>query len=217
MLSVDIGIRFPGFSLEAAFNTESGITAISGPSGAGKTTLINAIAGMIRPERGQITIGERCLFSTQRNIHLAPEKRRIGYIYQDARLFPHLTVQQNLIIGRFFQGHPTNRALFDQIVDMLGIAPILTRRPHRLSGGEKQRVAIGRALLSEPALILADEPLAALDADRKAEILPYFESLRDLKQLPILYVTHQGEEIERLADQHIRLDAGRLQVLKSST
>ncbi len=208
MLDVDIRIALPEFSLHACFNAPNGITAICGPSGSGKTTLINALAGTVRPDQGHIRMDGAVFFCADSEICVPTEKRRIGYIFQDARLFPHMTVAQNLMVGRRFQHLPNDPALFHEIVQMLGIGSLLSRRPSRLSGGEKQRVAIGRALLAEPQLILADEPLSSLDAARKDEILPYFETLRDQKALPIVYVSHQPDELKRLANTTLTLDQG---------
>ncbi|MFV0411603.1 MAG: molybdenum ABC transporter ATP-binding protein [Paracoccus sp. (in: a-proteobacteria)] len=210
-LSVELRHDFPGLKLELAFQTGPGVTALFGRSGAGKTTLVNAVAGLLRPDQGRIIAGGTVLTDTARGIFLPPHQRRIGYVFQDARLFPHLNVRANLGYGARFaprSDRPDGRR-FDEIVNLLGIHALLDRRPGPLSGGERQRVALGRAILSAPHLLLMDEPLAALDEARKAEILPYLERLRDLG-LPILYVSHSLPEITRLADQVVMLDAGRL-------
>ena len=206
-LSVQISHQFDGFRLEVAFAAGPGVTALFGRSGAGKTTVINAVAGLLRPDQGRITTPSQTLLDTAQRINLAPHRRRVGYVFQDARLFPHLTVRQNLAYGRWFA--PTrDTAAFGRVVRMLDIAPLLARRPGTLSGGEKQRVAIGRALLADPQILLMDEPLAALDDARKAEILPYIEHLRDSTQIPILYVSHSVSEVARLATSVILLDRG---------
>ncbi|MGO1117388.1 molybdenum ABC transporter ATP-binding protein [Rhodovibrionaceae bacterium A322] len=185
-----------------------GLTAVFGRSGCGKTSLINMIAGLITPDSGRIQVGETLLFDSDAGIDLKPEERRLGYVFQESRLFPHLSVRDNLLYG-FKRTRPQDRKIhLDDIVDLLGIAELLTRRPHRLSGGEKQRVALGRALLSNPAALLMDEPLAALDHQRKEEVLPFIERLRDHFGLPILYVSHSMEEIMRLADSMMLISEG---------
>lgn len=206
-LSVDIRHPLANFTLTAAFEAEPGVTAIFGQSGAGKTTLINAVAGMLRPAEGRIALDGR-VFSDD-STFVPPHRRRIGYVFQDGRLFPHLTVRQNLLYGRWFARGKADPA---RIVTLLGIGALLDRRPARLSGGEKQRVAIGRALLSSPRLLLLDEPLAALDEGRKAEIMPYLERLRE-EGLPILYVSHSVAEVVRLASRVVLLDAGRVRAI----
>jgi molybdate transport system ATP-binding protein len=209
-LSVAIRHRFPGFALDAAFEAPAGITVLFGRSGCGKTTVVNAVAGLVRPDEGRITVDGRCLLDTARGIAVPPHRRRLGCIFQEGRLFPHLTVRQNLRYGAWFAPRDAGRDEFGRVVELLGIGHLLDRRPGALSGGEKQRVAIGRALLARPALILADEPLAALDDARKAEILPYFERLRDDGAVPILYVTHAVSEVARLATTVVALEAGRV-------
>ena len=208
-LQVALQHRFPGFVLEVDFAAPSGVTAIFGRSGSGKTTVINAVAGLLRPNRGKVTAGGVVLLETEAGVNLPPHRRRIGYVFQDARLFPHLTVRQNLLYGRWFAPGTTGPD-FDRIVELLGIAPLISRRPGALSGGEKQRVAIGRAILSNPRLLALDEPLAALDEARKAEILPYLERLRDELGLPILYVSHSVAEVARLATTLVVMEAGRI-------
>ena len=210
MLQVAVKHSFPGFTLDAAFTAPPGLTVLFGRSGSGKTTLINAVAGLLRPDEGRIAAGDWVLLDTAQGIRLRPHKRHLGYVFQEGRLFPHLSVRQNLAYGAWFAPKDAPRADMDRVVEMLGIGPLLDRRPAALSGGEKQRVAIGRALLSAPRLILADEPLAALDDARKAEILPYFERLRDEVSVPILYVSHSASEVARLATTVIALDAGRV-------
>lgn len=209
MLSVALSHRFGDFALDLTFDAPAGVTALFGRSGSGKSSVINAVAGIFRPDQGRITLGETVLTDTARGLMLPPHRRRMGYVFQDGRLFPHLTVRQNLSYGRWFTPAPKG-VEFDRIIDLLGIAPLLHRRPAALSGGEKSRVAIGRAILSNPRLLLMDEPLAALDEGRKAEILPYLERLRDELALPILYVSHSLAEVARLATTVILMEGGRV-------
>ena len=209
-ITVDVALRRGDFALEAAFAAGKGLTALFGRSGSGKTTLIDLIAGLVRPDRGRITAGGHVLVDTDARIFLPPHRRRVGVVFQDARLFPHLSVAQNLAYGRVFARLPHDKAEFDAVTGMLGIAPLLARQPAGLSGGERQRVAIGRALLAKPRLLLMDEPLAALDEARKAEILPYIERLRDEAGVPIVYVSHSVAEVARLAATLVVLDAGRV-------
>ncbi|MEP2716516.1 molybdenum ABC transporter ATP-binding protein [Pseudophaeobacter sp.] len=211
MLSVALRQKLSEFSLEISFEAPPGVTVLFGGSGSGKTTVVNAVAGLNRPETGHVALNDRVLFDLDRGIWLPPHRRRIGYIFQEGRLFPHLTVQQNLLFGRWFAPKGAAREDLDRIVTMLGIAPLLSRQPGDLSGGEKQRVAIGRALLASPDLILADEPLAALDEARKEEILPYFERLRDEVKIPVLYVSHSAAEVARLATSVVVLQDGKVQ------
>ena len=210
MLEVAIRHAFTGFALDVAFRAPPGVTVLFGRSGSGKTTVVNAVAGLLMPDAGRIASGDWTLLDTGRGVRLAPHRRRIGYVFQDGRLFPHLTIRQNLAYGARFAPRDAPREDMGRIVDLLGIGPLLDRRPGALSGGERSRVAIGRALLSAPRLILADEPLAALDDARKAEILPYFERLRDEVNVPILYVSHAPFEVARLATTVVALDAGRV-------
>lgn len=209
-LSVALRHLFAGFDLDVAFDAPPGLTVLFGPSGSGKTTVINAVAGLLQPQSGRIAVDDLVLLDTATRRALPPHRRRIGYVFQDARLFPHLSVRQNLTYGQWFAPRDAPRANLPRIVEMLGLGPLLSRRPGALSGGEKQRVAIGRALLSAPRLILADEPLAALDDARKAEILPYFERLRDEVAVPILYVSHAASEVARLATTVVALRQGRV-------
>ena len=210
MLSVRVGHRFGSFVLDAAFDSAGGLTALFGRSGAGKTSLINAIAGLLRPERGHIVIDGEVLSDTERGIFVPPRRRHIGYVFQEGRLFPHLTVKQNLLYGRWFAPRGGGGAEIDRVIELLGVGPLLARRPANLSGGEKQRVAIGRALLARPRLLVMDEPLASLDEARKTEILPYIERLRDTAGVPIVYVSHQVAEVARLATTLVVLDEGRV-------
>ncbi|POP49365.1 molybdenum ABC transporter ATP-binding protein [Superficieibacter electus] len=184
----------------------SGITAIFGVSGAGKTSLINAISGLTRPEQGRIVLNGRVLNDAQKGICLSPDKRRVGYVFQDARLFPHYKVRGNLRYGMA----KSMAGQFDKLVELLGIAPLLDRLPGSLSGGEKQRVAIGRALLTAPELLLLDEPLASLDIPRKRELLPYLQRLAREINIPMLYVSHSLDEILHLADNVLVLEAGQV-------
>ncbi|PZX17798.1 molybdate transport system ATP-binding protein [Palleronia aestuarii] len=215
MLSVQLRHAFPGFSLDLSFEAPAGVTILFGRSGSGKTSVVNAVAGILTPDAGRIAVGDAVLLDTARGIRVRPHRRRIGYVFQDARLFPHLTVRQNLRYGAWFAPKDAPRGDFAGVVDLLGIGHLLDRRPSALSGGETSRVAIGRALLSAPRLILADEPLASLDAARKAEILPYLERLRDAATVPILYVTHSVSEAARLATTVVALKNGRLADLGS--
>jgi molybdate transport system ATP-binding protein len=209
-LLVDVSHRAGDFALEAAFESTGRLTALFGPSGSGKTTLVNVLAGLVAPRQGRVVVDGRTLLDTSRRVFVPAHRRRVGYVFQDARLFPHMSVRANLTYGRFFVAKSERRADFDAVVAMLDIAPLLDRRPASLSGGEKQRVAIGRALLASPQLILMDEPLASLDEARKGEILPYVERLRDEAKVPIVYVSHSVAEVARLATDIAVLERGRL-------
>jgi molybdate transport system ATP-binding protein len=210
-LDVTLRRRLGDFRLDAAFRVERpGVTALFGPSGAGKTTVVNSIAGLMRPDAGRIVLDGEILLDTSARIFVPVQLRRTGYVFQDARLFPHMSVEKNLRFGWRRTGRRAAQPEFDAIVDLLGLEALLGRRPGRLSGGEKSRVALGRALLAAPRLLLLDEPLAALDAARKAEILPWLERLRDHARLPMIYVTHSVDEVARLADAMIVLEAGRV-------
>ena len=208
MLELDLTTNIGGFKISAAFQVESGIAALFGPSGAGKTTLINMLAGLQRPDRGRIAIDDTVLFDSAHGIDLAPEQRRLGYVFQESRLFPHMTVAGNLYYGRRLIPKNIASVDFDTVVDLLALSPLLDRRPKTLSGGERQRVAIGRALLAAPRLLLMDEPLANLDAPRRAEILPFIERLRRQFDISIVYVSHNMDEIVRLADQLVVMADG---------
>ena len=209
MLSVDIEKQLGPFHVAAKFDTRSGVTALFGSSGSGKTTIVNMIAGLLEPDRGIITLDGKDLFNSQKRINLPPYRRGIGYVFQEGRLFPHMNVRANLDYGRRMSGHKRDVAIFDRVVDLLGIAHLLSRRTATLSGGERQRVAIGRALLMQPRLLLLDEPLASLDSDRKDEIFPYLERLRDQSHVPMVYVSHSAGEIRRIANTVVRLENGR--------
>jgi molybdate transport system ATP-binding protein len=209
-LGVAIDHRLGGFHLAVDFTAGSGLTALFGRSGAGKTSLINVIAGLIRPDRGRVEIDGDVLTDTATRRFVPPHRRRIGYVFQEGRLFPHLSVRRNLLYGARFAAGPKNTGEFDQIVALLGIGELLARRPENLSGGEKQRVAIGRALLARPRVLVMDEPLASLDEGRKAEILPFIERLRDEIRTPIVYVSHSIPEVARLATTLVVLSDGRV-------
>ena len=209
MLSVDVEKRLGEFALQARFEAPGGATALFGPSGAGKTSIINMVAGLTRPDRGRIVLDGETLFDAAARINVPAWRRRIGVVFQEGRLFPHLSVKHNLDYGRWMSGHAADAAAFAHVVELLDIGPLLARRPGRLSGGERQRVAIGRALLMRPRLLLLDEPLASLDAARKGEILPYLERLRDEARVPIVYVSHDAREVERVATRVVTMEAGR--------
>lgn len=209
MLKVALRHRFAGFDLDAEFEAPAGVTALFGHSGSGKTTVVNAVAGLLAPDAGRIELDGTVLFDRATGRNLPAHRRRIGYVFQDARLFPHLTVRQNLLYGRWLRGGGGADDLA-RVVGLLGLEALLPRRPQGLSGGEKSRVAIGRALLSHPRLLLMDEPLASLDEARKLEILPYLERLRDAGGVPILYVSHSMAEVARLATTIVVLEAGRI-------
>ncbi len=211
MIEVDVRRRHGAFALDARFNTDTGdqggVTVLFGQSGAGKTSLVNLLAGLDRPDAGRIVIGGAVLFDFETGIDLPPEQRRLGYVFQDGRLFPHLSVLRNLTYGMKQGDGPV---ALETAVGLLDLGALLDRRPATLSGGEKQRVAIGRALLANPRLLLMDEPLASLDAARKNEILPFIEQLRDETGIPIVYVSHALDEVIRLADTLVLLSDGKV-------
>jgi molybdate transport system ATP-binding protein len=213
ILEVDAERNLGPFRIAARFRAEGGVTALFGPSGSGKTALVHLLAGLLRPDRGRIAIDGEPLVDTERRIFVAPHRRRLGCVFQDARLLPHLTVRQNLLYGHWLAPARGRYAALDPVVELLGIAHLLGRRPGKLSGGERQRVAIGRAWLASPRLLLMDEPLASLDADRREEILPYLERLRDEVKLPMVYVSHALDEVVRLATRIVLLGEGSVQAV----
>jgi molybdate transport system ATP-binding protein len=211
MLRVSVRKRRGDFTLQAAFAAPTpGVTALFGPSGSGKSTLVDIISGLLSPDEGEVRLGDTLLTDTRLAASLPVERRRIGYVFQDARLFPHLSVTGNLRYGAQRAGPDTPVIVFDEVVSLLGLGGLLHRRPRELSGGEKQRVALGRALLSQPQLLLLDEPLGSLDLARRQEVLPYLEALRDRLSIPMVYVSHEFEEVLRLATHLVLLDAGRV-------
>jgi molybdate transport system ATP-binding protein len=210
MLRVDVSKRLGEFTLEASFTSEGRVTGLFGASGAGKTSLINMIAGLVKPDRGTIALDGETLDDSAKGLHVPPYRRRIGYVFQDARLFPHLNVSQNLDYGRRMNHLDRDPAQQKRVIDLLDIGSLLDRRPGKLSGGERQRVAFGRALLSKPRLLLLDEPLGALDEERKREILPYLVRLRDEAGIPMVYVSHDAAELRQLATQIVMLKGGRI-------
>ncbi|WP_316976710.1 molybdenum ABC transporter ATP-binding protein [Shumkonia mesophila] len=210
MLEVDVRRRAGSFLLDARFCADVGLTALFGRSGSGKTSLVDTLAGLNRPDEGRIVIDGHTLFDSKAGIDLPPERRRLGYVFQEARLFPHLSVAGNLTYGMKLTPPAERHQDFDRVVDLLDLRAHLRRRPATLSGGEKQRVAIGRALLASPRILLMDEPLASLDAARKAEILPFIERLRDEMRLPVVYVSHAIEEVIRLADTMVVMSDGQV-------
>jgi len=216
MLRVDVSKRLGEFTVEAAFASEGRVTGLFGASGAGKTSLINMIAGLLRPDRGIIAIDGETLDDTSARTHVAVYRRRIGYVFQDARLFPHLDVRENLDYGRRMNRLAEDGAQWRRVTELLDIGDLLDRRPGKLSGGERQRVALGRALLSQPRLLLMDEPLGSLDEERKEEILPYLVRLRDEAGIPMVYVSHDPSEMRKLATQIAIIKHGRVTAFGST-
>jgi molybdate transport system ATP-binding protein len=206
-LEVRIKHQLGSILIDVDFQTRGRLTALFGKSGSGKSSIINMIAGLVRPSQGRIVFGGHVFFDSELRLNVPTHKRRIGYVFQEGLLFPHLTVEQNLNYGRRFNGpaHTPNN-----IISLLGLEALLKRKPINLSGGEKQRVAIGRALMSNPSLLLMDEPLASLDEARKAEILPYIEALRDEIKIPIIYISHSVDEVMRLAGHVVSIDGGKI-------
>jgi molybdate transport system ATP-binding protein len=205
-LAFDIRVEQGGFVLEVADRSKVEVLGLFGASGAGKTTLLEAIAGIRQPARGEIVVGGVTLFSSARQVNIPPRNRRIGYVPQDTLLFPHMSVRSNLLFGA-----TTSRIELQSVAEMLEIASLLDRRTHGLSGGERQRVALGRALMTRPALLLMDEPLAAVDRARRERILPYLLRIRRELHVPLIYVTHDADELEQLADRILVIADGRLQ------
>jgi molybdate transport system ATP-binding protein len=210
MLTVQIEKQLGSFAISAAFSNENGATGFFGPSGAGKTSIINMVAGLLRPDRGRIVLDDEVLFDNAARIDMKAWRRHIGYVFQEGRLFPHLSVRHNLDYGRWMGGLADDPKAFAHVVELLDIGHLLDRRPGRLSGGERQRIAVGRALLMRPRLLLLDEPLASLDDARKLDILPYLERLRDEAQVPMIYVSHNAAEVQRIATRVVRIEGGRV-------
>jgi len=208
VLAVDVEKKLGTFTLAVHFEAAGGATALFGPSGSGKTTVVNMIAGLLKPDRGAIALNGTTLFDAARGLNVPPHRRHIGYVFQEGRLFPHMNVRQNIDYGRRMSGHPPNAEEFARVVELLGIGPLLDRRPRLLSGGERQRVAIGRALLMRPRLLLLDEPLASVDSGHKHEILPYLIRLRDEAKVPMVYVSHSAAELAQIANRVVRIDEG---------
>lgn len=206
MIAIDIQLKQGAFSLAAAFNLDARVAALFGPSGAGKTTILDAIAGLRTPDRGSIAIDGRLLFSSDARVNVPPHQRHVGYVPQDVALFPHMDVRRNLLYGR----HPGISPDLERVVGMLEIGKLVDRRVTDLSGGERQRVALGRALMSGPSLLLLDEPLAAVDVPLRKRILPYLGRVRDDLRLPIVYVSHDREEVEALAEVVVRIEEGKV-------
>jgi molybdate transport system ATP-binding protein len=210
-LVVSLNHRQGDFHLTASFEAPAGVTALFGPSGAGKSSIVSAVAGLLRPQEGRVILNGRTLTNTAAGIFVSPHQRRAGLVFQDGRLFPHMTVQKNLLYGWRRAPAPADAAGIGHVVALLGLEGLLKRRPATLSGGEKARVALGRALLASPEILLLDEPLASLDDARRGEILPYLERLRDQARVPMLYVSHAVDEVARLADQVVLLEQGRVE------
>jgi molybdate transport system ATP-binding protein len=208
MLRVAVKKQRSSFLLDAKFELPTpGVVALFGRSGCGKTTLVNVIAGLLAADAGRVELDDAVLLDTERGINVPPEERRIGYVFQEARLFPHLRVEANLRYA-LKRAAVTPFVGMDLVVELLDLKPLMSRRTHELSGGERQRVAIGRALLSQPSLLLLDEPLASLDASRREEVLPYLETLRDQLAIPMVYVSHNFDEVLRLATYLVLMEAG---------
>ena len=217
MIEIQIRHKLGAFAIEADIRATGRILALSGPSGAGKTTLLNMIAGLVRPDEGRIAVDEVAFLDTATGLDMPTQLRRIGYVFQEPRLFPHLSVAGNLKYGARFAPSGARLIGFDQVVALLGVGHLLARRPARLSGGEKQRVAIGRALLSSPRALLLDEPLTAIDDARRRDILGLIEQLRDAFAIPIIFVSHQVGEVERLASDIAVLDRGRVTEMRAGS
>jgi molybdate transport system ATP-binding protein len=210
MLSVEVEKTLGEFRINVRFAGESGATGLFGPSGSGKTSIINMIAGLMTPDRGRIALGDLVLFDSVAGIDMKVAQRRVGYVFQEGRLFPHMSIRSNLDYGRWMSGLAVDASAFARVVELLDIGHLLARRPGKLSGGERQRVAVGRALLMQPRLLLLDEPLASLDAGRKGEILPYLERLRDEAEVPMIYVSHDAAEMKRIATRIVRIEDGKV-------
>jgi len=211
MIDLDVDYRVGEFRLQITFSAPAGLIALVGPSGSGKTTLLNIIAGLRRPGRGRVAVAGTALFDSATGLSVPAYGRQIGYVFQEPRLFPHLTVQQNLRYGRWVRGGGSQTTAESHVIETLKLQPLLGRTPSALSGGEKQRVALGRALLSSPRLLLLDEPLASVDRAHREEILPYVDRIRVEQQLPVIYVTHTWAEVSNRADYVIALRDGRVE------
>ncbi len=209
MLDVQIRRRTGSFDLDACFSTGGGVTALFGRSGAGKSTIVSTIAGLVRPDAGSIRLSDRVLFNSEEGVDIPARRRRVAVVFQEPRLFPHLSVRRNLTYGRWAGRRDGNQG-FDTVVDLLGLGAYLDRQPDSLSGGEAQRVSIGRALLADPDILLMDEPLSQLDGARRSEILPFLDALAHEAGVPILYVSHALDEVARLADFMVVLSEGQV-------
>lgn len=209
-ISFAVKLQRSAFMLDVAFDGHEPLIALFGPSGSGKTTILHLIAGIERSGEGRISLGQRVFVDTSQRIFVPRHQRKTGLVFQDAQLFPHLSVRQNLMFGRRFSGSGPALLPFETVVETLGLERLLERRPHGLSGGEKQRVALARALLAGPQLLLMDEPLSSLDDERRNEIMGLIERVRDGFAIPIIYVTHAREEVRRLATKVVRIEAGRV-------
>lgn len=207
MLNVDIAKILGAFQLSASFESGSETTAIFGPSGAGKSSILSMVAGLTNPDSGRIELDGKVLFDRKNGINIAAENRGIGMVFQDARLFPNMNVQKNLTYAEW-AGHRSGNIIFDDVISLLGLENLLTRMPSKLSGGEKQRVAIGRALLADPKILLLDEPLASLDVKRRQRLLPFLKSVRDEFKIPMLFVSHEPDDVKQLADRLILVEDG---------
>ncbi len=206
MIALDLRLHQGSFTLDLRLRLSARITALFGPSGAGKTTVLDAVAGLRRPSAGTLSVGSRVLFDSGAGIDLPPHRRHIGYVAQEAALFPHMSVRSNVLYGR----REGQRPSLEVVARMLEIAPLLDRRVPQLSGGERQRVALARAVMSAPELLLLDEPLAAVDVERRRRILPFLERIRDELMVPVIYVTHDPAEVRQVAEHVVVLDAGRV-------
>jgi molybdate transport system ATP-binding protein len=209
MFDVALEKKLGDFSLDVTFKSNAPVTALFGPSGAGKTSVVNAIAGLLRPDCGKIVVGGKLLFDSENAIEVPVHHRNVRVVFQESRIFPQFSVKQNLLYGRWIARRGSGIKL-EEVTQLLGLEALLSRRPRTLSGGERQRVAIGRALLADPSALLLDEPLASLDQARKQEIVPYLEKLVATTRIPILYVSHARDEIERFANMVVVLEAGRV-------
>ncbi|BCG66044.1 MAG: molybdate transport system ATP-binding protein [Methyloprofundus sp.] len=210
MLSLDVQLQRGAFDLEASFALDQPVTGLFGSSGSGKSTLLNLVAGLASPDNGWLKLGEKSLFDSRKNINLSPNKREIGVVFQDSQLFPHLAINQNLLYGYKRIAKKQRRFEVTEIVDLLEIGHLLKKRPAQLSGGEKQRVGLGRALLASPQFLLLDEPLASLDQGLKGQILPFLKRVKDELELPMVYISHSMEEILHLTDQLVVINNGRI-------